>query len=110
MANTTAEIKRTVSFLAFAREHDGKVAYVNCTNKTTGDIFKACAFGVDKDTRVFCSFGPSLGELTQQELIEQQHDIDVVEWDNPEQGTHGYTFCKHTNSENWQDVSSMLDL
>lgn len=104
MANTSSNIENYWSLVNFAMAHDRKMAVVQCTNQDTGEIFHACAFGADRDSRVFASFSRKLGEMTPAEIVAQKDDLQVVEWNNPETGKHGYSLCKKGNSDKFQEV------
>lgn len=105
MANTSSNIKESWDLVAFATLHDKKMAIVECTNQETGEVFHACAFGADRDSRVFASFSRNLGELTSAEIVAQKDDLQVVEWNNPETKKHGFSLCKKGGSDKFQEVN-----
>lgn len=102
-ANAVNGIKESWTLLAFAKTH-GKMQVGNCTNKTTGEIFKSCIFTDPKnvDNKTFVSFSPKLGALTPQEIVAQKDDLQVVQWEN-EEGHTGYSLC-HRGQGAWEDV------
>lgn len=105
MANTSSNIKVSWPLIDFATLHDKKMAVVKCTNKDTGEVFHACAFGANSESRVFASFSRNLGKLSPAEIVAQKDDLQVVEWDNPDTGKHGFSLCKKGGSDKFQDVN-----
>ena len=103
-------IKNSWSLLSFARMK-GKMQIATFPNKETGEMYKACVFtdpsNPDSQTnKTFVSFSRNLGELTPQQIKEQQHDLQVVECTTAS-GRDMYALCK-AGQNAWEDVS--LDL
>ncbi len=98
--NTTG-IKNSWSLVAFAKMN-GKMRVGTCTNSTTGEQFKACAFTAPDNTRVFVSFSRNLGEMTAKEIAEQKDSLQVVEC-LTQNGDTMYSLCRQGNGDLWGD-------
>lgn len=106
-------IKNSWSLLAFARIHGPRmrVAPFKTVDKETGEErnFKSCVFTDPKGSQCFVSFSSKLGELTPEQIAEQQDDLQVAEL-NPRPGEENnphYSLCR-AGENSWKDVALRL--
>lgn len=105
MANTAANIKKNIDLTKFYGMHEKmQMGSFEHTDEETGEVqhFKSLIFS-NGDSKTFVGFSPKLGELTPKEIVAQKNNLQVVEWDNPDTGKHGYTLCKKGNGA-WEDI------
>lgn len=79
MAQTENRIINHWSLLAFASNFGTQLATGECTNHSTGEVYKACTFS-NGDKRTFVRFGKSLeGGLTLKEIVDQREGLQIVQ-------------------------------
>lgn len=106
MATGADNIKRSWSFLAFARMK-GKPQLGTFKNEA-GESFKSVVFtdesNPDNQTnKVFVAFSRKLGELTAHEISERKNDLQVVEC-LTEEGKTMYSLC-NKGENSWEDIA-----
>lgn len=86
------------SLVDFTKKYGPKVALGTCTNKTTGEQYKACSFTQEDGTRTYVSFFSKLGELTASEILERKEDLKVGIT------KEGKYYLHNGNVKAWEDV------
>lgn len=106
MANDVNNIKKSWSFLAFARMK-GKPQLGTFKNEA-GESFKSVVFtdesNPDNQTnKVFVAFSRNLGELSASEISARKNDLQVVECLTQE-GKTMYSLC-NKGENSWEDIT-----
>lgn len=92
--------------LSFVKENGGKMCVANCTNKTTGNVFKACIISDgSKENRIYVSFYPELGELTPQEISSRKNELYIGK---TEKGNY-YLYSKDNENLKIEDTQSQTN-